>query len=92
MTDVDTIDELLSQNGYLDVTFVLVQAEGSPHFDSSKVGTFGYGVRDFFGEAKLTRNDIANNYLEIVNAVYSHAGKFGPDNPALHMYYVTTGT
>ena len=92
VTDVDTIDELLSHNGYLDVTFVLVQAEGSPHFDSSKVGTFGYGVRDFFGEAKLTRNDIANNYFEIVNAVYSHAGKFRPDNPALHMYYVTTGT
>ena len=74
------------------MTFIFVQAERSPHFNSAKVGTFGFGVRDFFGDTNLPRNDITSNYLEIANAAYSHAGKFGPYNPSLHMYYVTTGT
>lgn len=91
VTDVDTMEELLEQNGFLDVTFVFVQAERSPHFDGAKIGTFGYGVRDFFGEAKLPRNDVAENYYEIMSAIYTHAGKFRPGNPACYMYYVTTG-
>src|ERR1700730_5856268 len=33
ITDVDTIEDLLDVNGYLDVTFIFVQAERSPHFD-----------------------------------------------------------
>jgi hypothetical protein len=92
VTDVDTVQELLEQNSFLDVTFVFVQAERSPHFDGAKIGTFGFGVRDFFGDAKLPRNDVVDNYYEIMNAIYSRAGKFKPGNPACYMYYVTTGS
>jgi hypothetical protein len=36
VTDVDTVEDLLSLNGYLDVTFVFVQASRSPHFEGAK--------------------------------------------------------
>ena len=57
ITDVDTVDDLLHLNGYLDVEFVLVQAGRSPHFESGKLAKLGFGVKDFFGEGKLPRND-----------------------------------
>ena len=37
VTDVDTVQELLEQNSFLDVTFVFVQAERSSHFDGAKI-------------------------------------------------------
>jgi hypothetical protein len=92
VTDVDTIDDLLSLNGYLDVTFVFVQAERSPHFDSAKIGKLGFGVKDFFGAGKLPRNEAIANYAEIVNALYEKSAKFRPQNPSCFLYYVTTGT
>jgi len=92
ITDVDTVEDLLALNGYLDVTFVFVQAERSPHFDSAKIGKLGFGVKDFFGEGKLPRNDEIKNFAEIMEALYAKSGKFRPKNPACHLYYVTTGT
>jgi hypothetical protein len=92
VTDVDTIEDLLALNGYLDVTFAFVQAERSPHFDSAKIGKLGFGVKDFFGEGKLPRNDAIKHFAEIMNALYEKSGKFRPKNPVCHLYYVTTGT
>jgi hypothetical protein len=92
VTDIDTVEDLLALNGYLDVTFVFVQAERSPHFDSAKIGKLGFGVKDFFGEGKLPRNDAIKSFAEIMNALYEKSSKFRPKNPACHLYYVTTGT
>ncbi len=91
VTDVDTVDDLLEVNAYLDVTFVFVQAERSPHFDTGKIGQFGYGVRDFFGEGKLKRNAAVENFAEIIDKTYSYSSKFQPGNPTCYLYYVTTG-
>jgi hypothetical protein len=91
VTDVDTIDDLLSLNGYLDVSFVFVQAERSAHFDTGKIGKFGFGVKDFFGEGKLPRNEAVQSYSEIMSAIYAKSAKFRPGNPQCYLYYVTTG-
>jgi len=92
ITDVDTVDDLLEVNGYLDVTFVFCQAKRTPHFDSAKIGSFGFGVRDFFGDAKLPCNDIIQNYLDVMNKIYQNSPKFRPYKPSCYLYYVTTGT
>lgn len=92
VTDGLAIENLLAFNGYLDVTFVFVQAERSPHFDAEKIGTFGSGVRDFFGEGKLPRNNTIQEYAEIMSAIYTHSSKFRPNRPSCYLYYVTTGT
>lgn len=91
VTDVDTVTDILEFNGYLDVTFVFVQAERSEHFDTKKIGQFGFGVRDFFGEGKLKRNDVVQNYAEIMIKLFSLSAKFTKGNPSCHLYYVTTG-
>jgi hypothetical protein len=50
VTDVDTVTELVEINGFLDATFVFVQAERSSGFSTAKIGQFGFGVKDFFGD------------------------------------------
>lgn len=91
VTDVDTVEDLLELNNYLDVEFVFVQAARSAHFDSGKLGKLGFGVKDFFGEGKLPRNDAVESFAEIMDALYEKSGKFRPKNPECHLYYVTTG-
>ena len=39
VTDSELVGELVATNGYLDVTFVFVQAERSAAFDGAKIGT-----------------------------------------------------
>jgi hypothetical protein len=92
VTDVDTVEDLLSLNGYLDVTFVFVQASRSPHFEGAKIGTLGFGVKDFFGEGKLKRNEAVKTYAEIMKALYDKSAKFKPNNPICILNYCTTGT
>ncbi len=91
VTDVDEIDNLISVNNYLDVTFIFVQAERSNHFDMAKIGQFCFGVKDFFGAGKLKRNEAVQQFSDIMNAIYNHSAKFRPNKPNCYLYYVTTG-
>src|SRR6266849_5032923 len=43
VSDPELVNELAETNGYLDVTFVFVQAERSATFEAAKIGTFGFG-------------------------------------------------
>jgi hypothetical protein len=91
MTDVDQVQEMLDQNGYIEATFIFVQAERSPNFDGSKIGNIGTGLRDFFNDTpQLTQNDSVQTAFEIKTAIYDRASKF-KESPACHIYYVTTG-
>jgi len=47
-TEPEDVEELSQTNGYLDVSFVFVQAERSAAFEMAKIGQFGFGVLDFF--------------------------------------------
>lgn len=91
VTDPGSIDNLLEVNGYLDVTFILVQAERSSSFDMQKIGQFGFGVQDFFGSSKLVKNEAVKNASEIMNAIYDKSPKFKKGNPQCFLYYITTG-
>lgn len=62
VSDPEELSELIESQGYLDVTFIFVQAERSSSFDGSKIGNFGYGVQDFFSEEpKLVHNQVTNS-------------------------------
>lgn len=91
MTDVDQVQEMLDQNGYIDATFIFVQAERSPGFDGAKIGTIGNGVVDFFSQApKMDRNDKVADTAAIMAAVYDRSTTFRK-RPSCRAYYVTTG-
>jgi len=92
VTDVDTIQELIEVNRYLDVVFIFVQAKTSPHFSASDLGSFCYGVKDFFGAGNLTRNLAVENSAEIMKRIYAATDWFKPQNPSCYLYYATPGT
>jgi AIPR protein len=93
INDGDALDELFDSNpDYLDVTFVFVQAERSSSFDGAKLGSFGYGVGEFFNpETKEPRNERVVDAVDVMQRIYSKSGKFKRGNPACCLYYVTTG-
>ena len=92
VSDIETFEDHAEIPGTLDVTFIFVQAERSPSFDSAKIGVFGYGVADFFNDApKLPRTAQMNEAAGIMQAIYRLSSKFKGKNPACRLYYVTTG-
>jgi len=92
VTDPELVAELAETNGFVDASFLFVQAERSATFDSQKIGQFGFGVVDYFSERpKLPRNEQIESAAEIMAAVYKHSSKFTRGNPVCRLYYVTTG-
>lgn len=90
VTDVDTVNELAASSGQLDATFIFVQAERSSSFDASKIGDFGFGVKDFFdSEPKIKRNDKVETAAKVLDAIFKHSSILRRPNCVL--YYVTTG-
>lgn len=92
VTDAELVAELEETNGYLDATFVFVQAERSSGFDTAKIGQFLFGVQDFFSDKPaLPRNQSVKDAAEVMAALYQRVSKFKRGNPACRLYYVTTG-
>lgn len=92
IADVDEFEDVAANAGHLDVTFVFVQAERTPAFDSSKIGDFGFGVLDFFADSpQLKRNDRIEDAAALMDAIYAKGTKFKRGLPACKLYYVTTG-
>jgi hypothetical protein len=91
--DAVSVNELAERNGFLEVLFVFVQAETSSSFDAAKIGTFGFGVRDFFSpQPVLPRSQEINDLAQVMRAIYEQSSKFKRANPICRLYYVTTGS
>jgi hypothetical protein len=92
VTDVDSFEEVAQGAENLDVTFIFVQAERSSSFEASKIGTFHFGVQDFFKvHPSMPRNEQVANAATIMSSIYDRSSKFKRGNPACRMFYVTTG-
>ena len=92
VTSAEAVDDLATRNGYLEATFVFVQAERSSGFDASKISDFTYGVIDFFrSKPKLPRNKTVAELAKVMQQVYGRSSKFSRGNPACKLLYVTTG-
>ncbi|MDP9191994.1 MAG: AIPR family protein [Acidobacteriota bacterium] len=92
LTDVEQLDELVETNGYVDATFIFVQADRGAGFETAKIGQIGFGVLDFFSDnPKLPRNTSVTAAASIMAAVYKLSSKFKRGNPTCRIYYVTTG-
>lgn len=92
VTNPEEIEDLEGTNGYLDATFVFVQAERSAAFESAKIGQFGFGVLDVLSETpSLARNEEVALAARTINAVFERSAKFEKGNPRCFLYYTTTG-
>jgi hypothetical protein len=91
VTNPEEIQDLEEANGFLDATFVFVQAERSSSFETAKIGQFGFGVLDFFSDSpQLPRNEDIALAGRTANALFERSAKFR-GNPRCFMYYTTTG-
>ena len=97
ITTIQEVEDLLSANNYLEVTFVFVQAKTSISLSSAELGQFidgmEYVLRDVLGETALPDcNEDLLHFREIVKFIYSHSADFkNGRNPELYMYYVACG-
>jgi hypothetical protein len=89
--DIDEVNDLLENNGFLDVTYIFIQAKTSSNFDTKEMHAFYFGVSDFFSEEpKLPRNDAIVKYAEISNHIINNASDF-KENPKCKTFFITTG-
>lgn len=89
--DTDEVDELLSNNGFLEATFIFIQSKTSSKFSTSEMHNFFFGVKDFFSEQpKLPQNTEIKNFSELSNYLFEQASEFR-ENPKLKIFYVSTG-
>jgi len=93
ITEVDALEELLAAGAdYLEVVFVFIQAKRSPTFEASQIGGFGYAVQQFFNpQSALSKSPALTSASAVMRAIYDRSSKFKRGNPALRLYYVTTG-
>jgi hypothetical protein len=92
ITSVDELDDLLASSGYIEATFVFVQAKTGSGFNAGEIGTFCTGVRDFFSETPvLPRNDAVKAMTDLQAAIYDNSARFRRGNPHCRLYYVCAG-
>src|SRR4051794_2518226 len=90
--DPDIVEELARANGYLDVTFVFVQAERSSSFETAKIGQFAFGVLDFFKDQPALPQGLAiKDARSVMETIYDMSSRFKRGKPICRLYYVTTG-
>lgn len=92
VTDVEEFSEIASENSSLDVEFILVQSETSSSFEAAKIGSFAFGVEDFFKDVpQLPRNVHVTGAALLRKAIYDRSSQFKKGNPRCKLFYVTTG-
>lgn len=85
------IDDLKQYRKKLDVQFIFIQTKTSPKFEAEKIGTFIFGVKDFFRDKPAIKyNDNIKNFRELKDYIYQNSLEFEA-KPTCQMYYVTTG-
>jgi hypothetical protein len=89
---VEEVEDLAKTNKFLDAEFIFVQAKTGPDFSGAEISNMFYGVRDLFAVApSLPRNEALAAKETVIRHIYSKSALFRHGNPALRMYYVTTG-
>lgn len=92
VTTEDEVADLCDTNGYLEAIFILVQAKTSSNFDTSDIGQFCFGVKDFFSESpKLPRNKSVARMAQLQEFIYTKSALMTKGKPSCRMFYITTG-
>jgi len=87
----DDINFFIDKLRRLDVEFVFMQAKMSSKFDSASIGTFTYGVEQFFAdEPKIKFREEVENLRKLKDYIYEKS-IYMEQNPNCFLYYVTTG-
>jgi hypothetical protein len=92
VTSADEVEALVELNGYLDIDFSLVQAKTSGNFATSALAELGdFAERAFTGTPLPSDNEKVKSFFELKDFIYTQVKRFKKRNPALNLFYVTTG-
>ena len=88
----DDVDFFVEKMGRLDVEFVFIQAKSGANFKASEIGTFVYGVEQFFSSVRtLPFRQAVMQYIELMNYIFSRSIHM-QENPKCYLYYATSGS
>lgn len=91
VSSIQEINDLKNFRKRLDVQFIFIQAKTSPKFEAEKVGTFIFGVKDFFRDKPSIKfNENVKIFRELKEYIYNNSIDIEV-KPICSMYYVTTG-
>lgn len=93
-TSIKEIQDIIDMNGFLDVTFVLIQSKTSHKFEGSEISQFLDWCYIYFNEEieHSSYTDEMKNFFEMKNFIYEHSGLMTHMNPVCRLYYCCTGT
>ncbi len=92
VTDVQELDDLVSDSGYMDCDVAFIQSKSSSKFEGSDIGSFVFGVKDFISdEPKLVQNEQIEKFKGIWEQVINKSAYMTNRRPNCKLYYVTTG-
>ena len=82
--------------GRLDVEFVFIQAKTSAAFRAADIGSFVFGVEQFFSQIVNATPNIEfrseiQDLIDLTHHIYHRHGINLQGNPKCYLYYVTTG-
>ena len=91
VTTPEEIDHLVDTFGRLDVEFHFVQSKSASSFDTAEIGTFLFGVRDFFTEnPSQPMNPDVKDTFRLKEHIYRLSINMEAP-PDCYVYYATTG-
>lgn len=91
VSSIEEINSITDDLQKLDVKFIFVQSKTSTSFNTSEIGNFIFGVKDFFKEkASLKTNEDLENLRTLKEHIYSRSIMM-EDKPICELHYVTTG-
>jgi hypothetical protein len=91
VNSIEEIDSLKDLFQRLDVKFIFTQAKTAPEFKASDIGSFIFGVKDFFkDEPSLKINDDIQNLRTLKEYLYNQSILM-EEPPICELHYVTTG-
>lgn len=92
VTSCEEVDDLAETNGYIEATFILVQAKTGRKFDTAEFGNFAFGVKDFFSEKpQLRRNEHVAGAATVADHIFRKASHMTKGRPNCKPFYVTCG-
>ena len=92
----EDVDFFLEVNHGLNVEFIFVQAKSSSSINSNDIGSFTFGVEQFFAaveksDSKVEFNSQIQQLVNLTRYIYDQ-GIHMQDNPKCCLYFVTAGT
>lgn len=92
VSDISEVEDLAATNKYLEVELIFCQAKSGGGFSGTDISNFFFGVKDLFAQnPALPRNERVSEKEALVRAIYGKSPLFKRGNPAVRMYFATTG-